>query len=221
MIEPLFLTEVTLPVDHPRFGDPCPVYAFLVHHAQGPVLVDTGLGRGHEGVDERFSPVHRPLDRALRQHGADPADVIMVINSHLHLDHCGNNSRFPGVPVVVQEIEYAAAHQPRYTIPEWVDFPGATWEMVTGETEMLPGLRVLPTPGHTAGHQSVVVEAAAGLEVIAAQAVYDAEELETGESTEPLTAQEAAATSESARMIKALQPTAVYFSHDSRTWPIH
>lgn len=142
----------------------------------------------------------------------------MVINSHLHFDHCGNNRRFPGVPMVVQRTEYELARQPHYTIPEWVNFPGARWELVDGETEVLSGIRVLPTAGHTPGHQSVVVGMGSTVEVIAAQAVYDSEELEAEQSAEPLSPEEAEATSGSARKIKALRPTAVLFSHDPRRW---
>jgi N-acyl homoserine lactone hydrolase len=45
-----------------------------------------------------------------------------------------------------------------YTVREWVDFPGATYVEHDGEAEILPGVRLLPAPGHTAGHQIVVVE---------------------------------------------------------------
>jgi N-acyl homoserine lactone hydrolase len=63
-----------------------------------------------------------------------------------------------------------SAQQPGYTVPEMVDFPNANYQRIIGELELLPGLWVLPTPGHTAGHQSVVVRCEDGTVVLAGQA---------------------------------------------------
>ena len=218
MISPVLLSEVILPEDHPRAGAACQVFGFVIHHAEGPVLVDTGVGAGRVDVDALFRPVHHPIDEALAGVGVLRGDVRMVINSHLHFDHCGNNSLFPGVRLVAQRVEYEQAHQPGYTIVEWVDFPGNEWDLVEGEAEVLPGITVIPTPGHTPGHQSVIVKGADLLEVIAGQAVYDPEELEAEVSDEPLSEEEARQTSASARLIKTAQPSRVFFSHDPRVW---
>jgi L-ascorbate metabolism protein UlaG (beta-lactamase superfamily) len=92
-----------------------------------------------------------------------PRDVACVINTHLHFDHCGGNRLFPGVPIHVQARELADARSADdYTIREWVDFDGATHVEHKGEVELLPGIRLLPAPGHTDGHQVVVVETDAG-----------------------------------------------------------
>ena len=85
--------------------------------------------------------------------------VAVVVNTHLHFDHCGGNRLFPGIPIHVQRRELADARtKDDYTVREWVDFPGATYVEHDGEAEILPGVRLLPAPGHTAGHQIVVVE---------------------------------------------------------------
>lgn len=218
VVEPILLTEVSLPAGHPRAGEHCPVFGFIVWHSEGPVLVDTGVGREHDAIERVFRPRHNPIEDELAHRGIEPDEVAMVINSHLHFDHCGNNRLFAGVPMVVQRTEYDLVHQPRYTIPEWVDFPDAQWELVSGEVEVLSGVRVLPTSGHTPGHQSVVVEAEGTVSVIAGQALYDASEFETEESAEPLSQEEAEASSNSARAIKSLRPISVYFSHDPVVW---
>lgn len=218
MISPVVLSEVVLPETHPRAGEACVVLGFVIHHASGPVLVDTGVGTGHVEIDSTFAPIHHPIDDVLSGVGVHRDDVTMVINSHLHFDHCGNNRLFPGVPLVVQRSEYEKAQQPGYTIPEWIDFQGATWRGVDGEAEVLPGVRVLPTPGHTLGHQSVVVSRPGSVDVIAGQAVYDPDELDAEESIEPLSKEEAEQTRESARRIKAAHPDRVFFSHDRRVW---
>lgn len=221
MITPLLLSEVVLPDYHPRAGAGCVVYGFVIHHADGPVLVDTGVGTGHAEVDSLFAAVHHPIDHALAEVGVQPTDITMVINSHLHFDHCGNNRLFPGRPLVVQRVEYEAALQPNYTISEWIEFPGARWTPVDGETEVLPGISVLPTPGHTIGHQSILVSQAERVDVIAGQAAYDRDELDTEASAEPLDQTEAEQTSASARRIKATNPNRVFFSHDPRIWQPH
>lgn len=194
------------------------VFGFVIHHAQGPVLVDTGVGVGNDDIETLFAPVHYGIDNALSRAGVPRSEVRMVINSHLHFDHCGNNRLFPGVPLVVQSAEYEQARQPWYSISEWVEFPGAVWKPVDGEADVLPGIRVIPTPGHTRGHQSVLVKHSDGVEVIAAQAVYDRDEFEAEASVEPLSAAEAEATSASARRLKAAGPIRVFFSHDPRVW---
>jgi glyoxylase-like metal-dependent hydrolase (beta-lactamase superfamily II) len=217
----MLLSEVVLPDYHPRAGAACVVFGFVIHHAEGPVLVDTGVGTGHTGIDSLFAPVHHSIEDAMANMGVRPTDVKMVINSHLHFDHCGNNRLWPGIPIVVQRAEYESARQPGYTIPEWIDFPGAEWKPVDGEVEVLPGVKVLPTPGHTPGHQSVLITRAGGLDVIAGQALYDGDELDADGSIEPLTEEEAEQTSASARRIKAARPDRVFFSHDSRVWVPH
>ena len=85
--------------------------------------------------------------------------VAAVVNTHLHFDHCGGNRLFPGIPIHVQRRELADARtEDDYTVREWVDFRGATYVEHDGEAEILPGVRLLPAPGHTAGHQVVLVE---------------------------------------------------------------
>ena len=115
-----------------------------------------------------------------RRAGADagdiPRDVVWVINTHLHFDHCGGNRLFPGVPIHVQRLELQGPHDPH----EWVDFPGATYVEHDGEAEVLPGIRLLPTPGHTRGHQSVLVDTPDGLVVIGGDVAYTFHELGSG-----------------------------------------
>jgi N-acyl homoserine lactone hydrolase len=105
-----------------------------------------------------------------------PRDVVCVINTHLHFDHCGGNRLFPGVPIHVQRLELQGRHDP----PEWVDFPGATYVEPDGEAEVLPGIRLLPTPGHTRGHRSVLVDTPDGLVVIGGDVAYTFDKLGSG-----------------------------------------
>ncbi len=208
-IQQLHFTDVTAPPTHPRAGEVIPVFGYVVHHPDGPILFDSGVGTGHAALDETFACDH---------HHPEVPDPALIVVSHLHFDHCGGNLRWPGVPIVAQRAEYEAAQAPRYTLPEWVDFPGARWRLLDGEAEVAPGVRALPTPGHTPGHQSLVIDADGEVVVLAGQAVYDPGELDAEASIEPLPPDEAAATAESARRIKAQQPDRVLFAHHPGVW---
>jgi N-acyl homoserine lactone hydrolase len=143
---------------------------YLIAHPGGQVLFDTGLGVADAETEAHYRPHRRPLTDALRSVGSVIDEVRWVVNCHLHFDHCGGNPAFPGRPIIVQLEELDSAQQPGYTVPEMVDFPDANYQPIVGELELLPGLWVLPTPGHTAGHQSLVVRCEDGTVVVAGQA---------------------------------------------------
>jgi N-acyl homoserine lactone hydrolase len=145
-------------------GQRWPGFLHVVEHPQGRVLVDTGLIDSTPELDEEWSPRFDP--------DAIPRDVVCVINTHLHFDHCGGNRLFAGTPIYVQRLEREAARAEGYTIAQWVEFEGATYVELEGEQEVLPGLRIVPTPGHTSGHQSVLVETDDGLVVVAGDVAY-------------------------------------------------
>ncbi|MGA7758604.1 MAG: MBL fold metallo-hydrolase, partial [Ilumatobacteraceae bacterium] len=111
----LHLTDVTPSPELPWARPTFPVYAFLVEHPHGPVLIDTGVGLGNEIIDRMYSPVHHDLDAALANHRLTTADITTVITSHLHFDHCGQNNRFVHARVLVQRAEVEAAREPLYT----------------------------------------------------------------------------------------------------------
>lgn len=149
-----------------------PVLAYLVRHEAGLLLFDTGLGSGDPEAEAHYRPRRRDLREALAAAGAGPGDIDLVVNCHLHFDHCGGNPLLAGRPVLVQRRELAAARAGGYTIDALVDFPGARYEELDGEAEVWPGVHVVPTPGHTDGHQSLVVAGRDGVTVLAGQA-YD------------------------------------------------
>ena len=153
-------------------GERWPVFVWTIDHAAGLVLVDTGMIDSRPEVED-LGPTPHPENI--------PRDVACVINTHLHFDHCGGNRLFPGVPIHVQARELADARSlDDYTIREWVDFDGATYVEHEGEVELLPGIRLLPAPGHTDGHQVVVVETDAGTNVLGGDVGVWFGELESG-----------------------------------------
>ncbi|PZT71297.1 N-acyl homoserine lactonase family protein [Streptomyces sp. SW4] len=153
-----------------------PVYAYLVRHERGLILFDTGIGAADPATEAHYRPRRRALPDALAAAGAGPGDIRLVVNCHLHFDHCGGNPLLAGRPVLVQAAELAEARRGGYTIDALVDFPGAVHEELTGEAEVWPGVRILPTPGHTRGHQSLVLSREGTTVVLAGQA-YDSASL--------------------------------------------
>ncbi len=199
-----------------------PVLGYVVDHPDGRLLLDTGMGR-HPDVDAHYRPRRTGLPAALAAVGLRLDDVDLVVNCHLHFDHCGGNPLFAGRPILAQRLELAAAREHDYTLPELVDAPGLQYEQLDGDSEVLAGVHVVPTPGHTAGHQSVVVRGADGVVVVLA-----------GQSHDTATAYGADALAWRARReghdeplpvppawierLQALDPAAVHFAHDRAVW---
>jgi N-acyl homoserine lactone hydrolase len=226
------LDVVALPMGEFTFGpdDPWPgqtgvVVAYAVRHPAGVFLFDTGFGFGNQELDDQYKVRARDVVEELRQVGIDPADVTGVANCHLHADHSGQNNRFPGVPIYVQPAEWAVAHGPdEYTILDWIDFAGARYEHRAGDHEVAPGVRVFATPGHSPGHQSLVVETEDGPILLAGQAVYSHGEwagiADARDGRDDLgPAGDPAAYHRSVARLKALNPKRVLFGHDQQGWP--
>jgi glyoxylase-like metal-dependent hydrolase (beta-lactamase superfamily II) len=199
---PLHLADVTYPASHPLAGQDGPVLAFAIRHPDGLVLVDTGIGEGSEWIESNYRPRSRDVREALAGAKLDPDQVRTVINTHLHFDHCGQNRAFPGVPIHVQQAELDLALREGHTIVEWVDFPEARYEAVESDREIVEGVSVLATPGHTPGHQSVTVRTGDGLVLIVGQAAQDARSFATGEADA------------SVRRLRELNADRIHFSHD-------
>lgn len=214
----LLLAEMTCPDFHPTPGEDVEVFAYLVEHPDGAVLVDTGVGSDSDFLNRSYQPRHVPLVDALAAHGRRLSDVVAVVNSHLHFDHCGNNREFSGIPTWVQAAELEAARQPLYTVREWFDFDGAALEIVDGEAEILPGLRLLPTPGHTPGHQSLLLEGGGRRALVGAQAAYTLDEWAEGPDVMLNSAEELRESYvASFERLRQLSPDELYLSHDRRT----
>ena len=145
----------------------------LIETPAGRVLVETGIGERIDDKGRAMRGYEGPwIVAALRNTGFDPATVDVVAMSHLHFDHAGgllaaDGSRaFPRATIVAQRAEWeiALGDNPRlvasYVQPELQlvrDWGAEGW--VDGERELLPGVSVVPTGGHSAGHQAIVVRA--------------------------------------------------------------
>ena len=214
----LHLANVKLPGKYnpPTYRDTrVDVYAYLVLTDTDVVLIDTGVGEGHEAINRTFEPSITPLSEALGTYGVSATDVNLVVNSHLHFDHCGNNRQFRNARIFVHERELRVARTRSYTIREWFDYDGARLVPVSTDTKICPGVTLVPSPGHTPGHQSVLVETARGNVLVAAQAAFTADEYQRGGDPEDQAHDGLDEPyRESIAHLKSLAASDVYFSHD-------
>jgi len=193
-------------------AEPC--LGYLIEHPDGLLLVDTGMG-DDDWVDGHYQPRRVPLPAAL---GVPLADVRYVVNCHLHFDHCGGNPLLTGRPVFTQRAELAAArHTVDYTLPELIDAPGITYTELDGEAEVLPGVLIVPTPGHTAGHQSVVVRRRDGTVIVAGQSHDNATAYSADVLAHRAGIKEIQLPSWIDRLA-LLDPARVVFAHDNAVW---
>jgi N-acyl homoserine lactone hydrolase len=153
-----------------------PSWVTAIYDDEKKILVDTGVKDAQWVCDFGGIPYYQTEDEILKNAlqkflGWNPEDVDMIINTHLHYDHCGNNDLFKNAKIYIQRTEYEAAFCPpdtqKATYPqELFDIDAVNyfqWEFLDGDTELLPGLRVITTPGHSLGHQSVLVNTKDGV----------------------------------------------------------
>lgn len=178
-VVPKPLWEKRIPADE-RNRIPLAFRCLLIESSDALVLVDNGAGNKEDakfrdiyGIENDGNPTR--LEDAIRSAGFQPDDVDIVINTHLHFDHAGGNTvraedgsiqpAFPKARYVVQKGEWEYAHwnneriRASYLADNFDPVQRAgRFEFVEGGREIVPGVRVLPTPGHTPHHQSVVIE---------------------------------------------------------------
>ena len=176
-IVPKVLWERKIPADQ-RNRIRLAMRCLLLEHPDGLVLIDSGLGNKEDakfkdifGVDNAGADGRTRLEDALKLVGHTPEDIRWVINTHLHFDHAGGNTwrdlmgemrlTFPRAKYVVQrrELEFARRANERTRASYLAhNLDGIDFTLLDGEQEVVPGIRTLLTPGHTPGHQSILIE---------------------------------------------------------------
>jgi N-acyl homoserine lactone hydrolase len=177
-----------------------PVNVHVIDHPDARVLIDTGMTELHPLVAD-MDPRIQPLS----EQDFDLDGVDIVVNTHLHFDHCGGNHLFAGKPFYVQRRELEDARGGNYTIQEWVDPPGVEYVPIDGEHELLPGIRLVPAPGHSDGMQVVVVETGDFPVVVGGDVAVSFAELDEPET-------------EGQRRVRALDPALVWLAHVDEPW---
>jgi N-acyl homoserine lactone hydrolase len=200
------------------------VLGYVIEHPAGLLLFDTGLGEGDAEVDAHYRPVRCGLPDAMRAAGLAVDDVRWVANCHLHFDHCGGNPALVGRPIFVQSREVQQARTALdYTLPHLIDFSGADYRQLDGETEILPDVLVIPTPGHTDGHQAIAVRSSDGTVILAGQAHntafdYAADQLAWRARQEGRVDDPALSYRPWIERLQQLDPSRIVFAHDYAVW---
>ena len=215
-----------------------PVASFLVDHPRGRLVFDTGVhcqarldpvGRlGAERV-KRLTVKSKEGDDIVPQLarlGVKPSDVRYVANSHLHFDHCGGNEFFPRATFLVQRPELEAARRPGFVAsynPSPIDFDHALdYQMIDGEHDVFGdgAVVLIPTYGHTPGHQSLLVRAGKGAQLVcASDACYTRENMDR--DVLPKILWNASVMRDSVAALRKLRDQAgatMFYGHDPAQW---
>lgn len=162
-----------------------PTTAWLITGGESPTVVDAGFRSAAE-LQANFGNTVRQTEEQtlvgqLAKHGVAPEDVRNVIMTHLHIDHTGQIDHLPNARIHIQreELRYAAAPTFPVALYDRTDIAkliGPLWgrvRLLTGDDEVLPGIRAKITGGHTPAHQILYVELDSGTAVICGDAAYE------------------------------------------------
>jgi N-acyl homoserine lactone hydrolase len=158
------------------YGTPftIPIYCWYLEGGDVPILVDTGEMSPIQSTDRESAiggKIHT-FEEGLSQWGLSPADIGIVVHTHLHNDHCENDYKCANADIYVHEKELARIHDPhpldfRY-LEDYIEDVEENGQLrvLTGDAEIVPGIRVMHTPVHTEGGLTVLVDTTAGLAAI-------------------------------------------------------
>lgn len=175
----------------PRAWGEVPTHAVLIESPEGRVLWDTGVPRdwaqrweptGFQNffpvLDDGEDPEANYLDHSLAQLELTPDDIDILVLSHLHFDHAANAKMFAGgkTRIMTSQAELdgvkgiTGAFQGAHLVS---DYDGLAIEGITGDDEIVPGVSVIQTPGHTWGTMSLMVDLPTdGTKIFTSDAVY-------------------------------------------------
>lgn len=147
-----------------------PIYAFLIKGAKEVILVDSGLEQFvvPEHVGREYGLKIQEFEEALGDHGLKPEDVDIIIHTHLHNDHCENDPKCTRAKIIVQKAEYDFFLNPHPLDHRYYSdiLDGLNVELVEGDMNLMDGIDLIFSPGHTPGGQSVAVRTAGGKAII-------------------------------------------------------
>lgn len=211
-------------------GEGLPITAVLIRHPTGKnVLVDTGAPREMAG-DEKAPfvvGVDEHVVAQLSELGLSVEDVRYVVGTHMDPDHAGSYDQFPHSRIVVQRREHEAARTSGEMRYEWQrthwDVEGLVYELVDGDTTLLDGIELVSSPGHSPGHQSVLVRLPrTGPVLITGDAVAAAEQFNPDARAVGHHDHDHQATRDSTRKLRDLARSEgvalVLHSHDAEQW---
>lgn len=163
-----------------------PTTAWLILGAERPILVDSSFrsvedALSNQGLTARRSP-QQTLEYQLKKHGVKPADIGYLLHTHIHMDHAGQDILLPNAKILLQRRELQNAAAPNiYPVPFYDRLNVARlvhdlWnrvEILEGDVEPFAGIRCVPMPGHTPGHQAIYVATQSGTAIICGDAAMN------------------------------------------------
>ncbi len=191
-IYPLPLCRLTMPKGYFTYlifancseGVSIPVYTWLIEGAKEPILVDVGCSAkevlkyaasAQQAKDLALKDIV-PIEESLAKFGISTLDIKTIIMTHLHIDHILNAKKFPNAKFIVQEaeLEFNRNPHPLYSRTSTRQiYEGLNLETIRGDTEVIPGVEAIFTPGHSPGGQSVAVNTEQGKAVICGMCTID------------------------------------------------
>lgn len=209
-----------------------PVPSYLIDHPRGRALFDSGMGVRYRRTLADALPPNKfglqwfegqEIAARLRSIDVDPASIDWVINSHLHIDHCGGNASLPNATMIVQSRELAAAQAVEEPgLYEAVDYDtGQPVRAIDGELDLFGdgSVRIVPTYGHTPGHQSVIVTLPSGREILlAADCCYTERNLDLMVLQKAVVDREAGLKTMGFLDRRRRAGAHILFGHDGRQW---
>jgi len=210
-----------------------PIVGYVIQADDGRnLLVDTGIHRKHIAdplATHRGKPFAKVLTVKMRPEddiahrlgeidlGVDDIDVL--VSTHFHFDHCGNHADFGRARIFVQRECYEAARGSDRFQQDLFDLPHLRYEVVEGDTEIAPGVRLLETSGHVPGHQSVLVRLPrTGPVILAIDAIYTPENVETDNWGVYMDRDRARASARRLMELARAERAMLVYGHDPAQW---
>jgi N-acyl homoserine lactone hydrolase len=203
-----------------------PAVCYLVQTSDGRnILIDSGIPDPQSlPADMPELTIYPTVVAQLALIGLQPQDIDLLICTHFDMDHAGQHAAFQHAPFVVQRSHYEVArHEPRYarTRAQW-EQPNVHYQLLDGDTELLPGLELIETSGHVPGHQSVLVRlAVTGPVLLTIDAVPDQQSFTSERQAGPRDVDvegTRASTQKLLDLAERERVALVVFGHDGQQW---
>jgi N-acyl homoserine lactone hydrolase len=218
--------RVIMPASPPGERLVLPVPGYLIQDGAATVLIDTGMPRAVLAGAEGIGPLMRPrggeeahVVSRLAALGVSPEAVTHVVATHFHFDHAGALGDFPHARIVAQRaaVEAARAGSPREQA--LVGAPGLNWQLVDGDTDLIPGVRLLRTDGHAVGHQSVFVTLPGSRRfLLAIDAIYSRDQIAADDWGAYVDRDAARASANRVQDLAAATGATLIYGHDAAQW---
>ena len=218
--------RMIMPASPPGQRIVIPVPGYLIRAGDATILVDTGIPRAILAGQEPISPLMRPasgeeahVTARLAALGVAPEAITHVVATHFHFDHAGALGDFPGARIVAQRaaVEAARVRSPREQAA--VNTPGLDWHLIDGDTDLVPGVRLLRTDGHATGHQSVLVTLPSGTAfLLAIDAIYSSAQLAADDWGAYVDPDAARASARRVQELAAAANATLVYGHDAAQW---